>query len=347
MGLRREGSRMNLDYVKKDFLKDIGEASSLPTLYEVKAKYVGRKGVITAAFKEFKNLSPEERRERGRLLNELKEWIEWKIKEREREILEAEALRRELEGFVDFTLPGRRVKIGSLHPLNRVLREIIEIFSNMGFSLEEGPEIELDYYNFEALNIPKDHPARDMHDTFYITDNALLRTHTSPVQIRAMKKRKPPLRVISAGKVYRRDSDPTHSPMFHQVEGLLVDEDVKLADLKGVLSEFANRIFGGKRKIRFRPSYFPFTEPSVEVDVECVKCGGKDESCVVCKGTGWLEILGAGMVHPEVFKAVGYDSGKYVGFAFGLGVERITMLKYGIDDIRLFFENDLRFLQQF
>jgi len=338
---------MNLEDIKRDFLKELGEAYSLPSLYEVKAKYLGRKGIITNAFKELRELSPEERKERGRVLNQLKEWIEEKIGEKEREILEAEALKRELEGRVDFTLPGRRVKRGSLHPLNRVLREIIEIFSNMGFSLEEGPEIELDYYNFEALNIPKDHPARDMHDTFYITDNALLRTHTSPVQIRAMKKRKPPLRVISAGKVYRRDSDPTHSPMFHQVEGLLVDEDVKLADLKGVLSEFANRIFGGKRRIRFRPSYFPFTEPSVEVDVECVKCGGKDESCVVCKGMGWLEILGAGMVHPEVLKTVGYDSGRYVGFAFGLGVERIAMLKYGIDDIRLFYENDLRFLQQF
>jgi len=336
---------MNIESIRREFLKDVGEATSLPVLYEVKAKYLGRKGILTNLFKELKNLSVEERRERGRVLNDLKEWMEERIRKREGEILEAEALKKELEGKVDLTLPGRRVRIGNIHPLNRVLREIIEIFSSMGFSLEEGPEIELDYYNFEALNIPKDHPARDMHDTFYITDNALLRTHTSPVQIRAMRKRKPPLRVISAGKVYRRDSDPTHSPMFHQVEGLLVDEDVKLADLKGVLSEFANRIFGGKRRVRFRPSYFPFTEPSLEVDVECVRCGGK--GCQVCKGTGWLEILGAGMVHPEVFKAVGYDSGKYVGFAFGLGVERIAMLKYGIDDLRLFFDNDLRFLRQF
>ncbi|MCD6363598.1 MAG: phenylalanine--tRNA ligase subunit alpha [Synergistetes bacterium] len=336
---------MNIDEIRESFVRDIGEVSTLPALYEVKSRYIGRKGKISFLFKNLKGLPPERRKEEGRLLNELKGWIEERIREKEKEIRAAEAHRRELEGRIDFTLPGRRIRIGNIHPLNIVLREIIEIFSSMGFSLEEGPEVELDYYNFEALNIPKDHPARDMHDTFYITEGALLRTHTSPVQIRVMKEKKPPLRVISAGKVYRRDLDPTHSPMFHQVEGLLVDEDVKLADLKGVLSEFANRIFGGKRRTRFRPSYFPFTEPSLEVDVECVRCGG--EGCSVCKGTGWLEILGAGMVHPEVFKAVGYDSGKYVGFAFGLGVERITMLKYGIDDLRLFFENDLRFLRQF
>ncbi len=336
---------MDIDEIKRSFIKEIGEVSTLPALYEVKSRYIGRKGKVNALFKDLKELSPEQRREKGKLLNELKGWIEEKIREKEKEIRETEALRKELEGRIDFTLPGRRIKIGNIHPLNIVLKEIIDIFSSMGFSLEEGPEVELDYYNFEALNIPKDHPARDMHDTFYITEGTLLRTHTSPVQVRVMKKKKPPLRIISAGKVYRRDSDPTHSPMFHQVEGLLVDEDVKLADLKGVLSEFANRIFGGRRRTRFRPSYFPFTEPSLEVDVECVRCGGK--GCSVCKGTGWLEILGAGMVHPEVFKAVGYDSGKYVGFAFGLGVERITMLKYGIDDLRLFFENDLRFLRQF
>ncbi len=336
---------MDIDEIRRSFIKEIGEVSTLPALYEVKSRYIGRKGKVNSLFRDLKELSPEQRRERGKLLNELKGWIEEKIREKEKEIREAEALRRELEGRIDFTLPGRRIRIGNIHPLNIVLKEIIDIFSSMGFSLEEGPEAELDYYNFEALNIPKDHPARDMHDTFYITEGTLLRTHTSPVQIRVMKKKKPPLRIISAGKVYRRDSDPTHSPMFHQVEGLLVDEDVKLADLKGVLAEFANRIFGGRRRTRFRPSYFPFTEPSLEVDVECVRCGGK--GCSVCKGTGWLEILGAGMVHPEVFKAVGYDSGKYVGFAFGLGVERITMLKYGIDDLRLFFENDLRFLRQF
>ncbi len=336
---------MDIDEIRRSFIKEIGEVSTLPALYEVKSRYIGRKGKVNALFKDLKELSPEQRREKGKLLNELKGWIEEKIREKEKEIRETEALRKELEGRIDFTLPGRRIKIGNIHPLNIVLKEIIDIFSSMGFSLEEGPEVELDYYNFEALNIPKDHPARDMHDTFYITEGTLLRTHTSPVQVRVMKKKKPPLRIISAGKVYRRDSDPTHSPMFHQVEGLLVDEDVKLADLKGVLSEFANRIFGGRRRTRFRPSYFPFTEPSLEVDVECVRCGGK--GCSVCKGTGWLEILGAGMVHPEVFKAVGYDSGKYVGFAFGLGVERITMLKYGIDDLRLFFENDLRFLRQF
>ncbi|RME64224.1 MAG: phenylalanine--tRNA ligase subunit alpha, partial [Nitrospirae bacterium] len=250
----------------------------------------------------------------------------------------------------DVTVPGVFVPCGKAHPVHQVMDEIIDIFVAMGFEVEEGPEIELDYYNFEALNIPKDHPARDMQDTFYVsseksTAEVLLRTHTSPVQIRGMMKRTPPFRFIAPGKVYRRDADVSHTPMFHQVEGLMVGEDVSFAHLKGVLEFFIKRLFGPDTPVRFRPSYFPFTEPSAEVDIGCIICGGK--GCRVCKQTGWLEVLGSGMVHPNVFKAVGYDPDRVRGFAFGLGVERLTMLKFGIDDIRLFFENDIRFLSQF
>jgi phenylalanyl-tRNA synthetase alpha chain len=246
---------------------------------------------------------------------------------------------------VDVTLPGRRQPRGRIHPLNRVMAEVCDIFLYLGFEAVTGPEVELDWYNFEALNLPPDHPARDMQDTFYFNDQVLLRTHTSPMQIRTMEKRQPPVRIIAPGKVYRRDSDITHSPMFHQVEGLLVDKHVTFADLKGVLTAFVHQMFGPEVGVRFRPSYFPFTEPSAEVDIQCVMCGG--DGCRVCQATGWLEVLGSGMVHPAVFEAVGYDPEIYTGFAFGLGVERIAMLKYGIDDIRLFFENDLRFLRQF
>jgi phenylalanyl-tRNA synthetase alpha chain len=246
---------------------------------------------------------------------------------------------------IDVTLPGKYTPVGREHPINKVLREIEDIFVSMGFGIEEGPQVELDYYNFEALNVPKDHPARDMQDTFYITDDVLLRTHTSPVQIRTMEKQKPPLRFIAPGKVYRCDADISHTPMFHQVEGLMVDTDVSFSDLKGVLETFIHRMFSPETPVRFRPSFFPFTEPSAEVDIGCIFCEGK--GCQVCKGTGWLEILGAGMVNPRVFEMVGYNPEVYTGFAFGMGVERITMLKYGIDDIRLFFENDLRFLRQF
>ena len=246
---------------------------------------------------------------------------------------------------VDVTLPGRRLPRGRLHPLNRIMAEVCDIFLHLGFEAVEGPEVELDWYNFEALNLPPDHPARDMQDTFYFSDKVLLRTHTSPMQIRTMEVRQPPVRIIAPGKVYRRDSDITHSPMFHQVEGLLVDKGVTFADLKGVLTAFVHQMFGPEVGVRFRPSYFPFTEPSAEVDIECVMCGG--HGCRVCQATGWLEVLGSGMVHPAVFEAVGYDPETYTGFAFGLGIERIAMLKYGVDDIRLFFDNDLRFLRQF
>jgi len=246
---------------------------------------------------------------------------------------------------IDVTLPGRSVNCGRVHPVVQIRREICSVFSSFGFSIVEGPEIELDYYNFEALNIPKDHPARDMQDTFYIDENIVLRTHTSPVQIRVMEKIKPPLRILSPGKVYRRDSDVSHTPMFHQIEGLLVDKNVTFGDLKGILSAFLKKIFGSSTMLRFRPSFFPFTEPSAEVDICCVMCGGK--GCRVCGQSGWLEILGSGMVDPAVFRNVDYDPDEYSGFAFGLGLERIAMLKYGISDIRLFFENDIRFLKQF
>ncbi|HRZ87260.1 MAG TPA: phenylalanine--tRNA ligase subunit alpha, partial [bacterium] len=246
---------------------------------------------------------------------------------------------------VDVTLSGRRTVLGKRHPLNRVMEEVLGVFTRMGFAVREGPEIETEYYNFEALNIPKLHPARDMQDTFYVKDDLLLRTHTSPVQIRVMESMRPPLRVVAPGKVYRRDADVTHSPMFHQVEGFMVDEHITFADLKGVLTVFCRAMFGAETKVRFRPSFFPFTEPSAEVDISCVICSGK--GCRVCKSTGWLEILGSGMIHPEVFRHVKYDSEKYSGFAFGMGIERIAMLKYGVNDIRLFFENDVRFLEQF
>lgn len=332
------------DPLKQAFLKEIEEISSVHELINLKAKYIGKKGVITEKIKNLGKLSPEERREQGKILNEIKNFIEETIKNKEEELKQkeiAESLKKE---FIDITLPGKDFYFGGSHPVNKTLLEIIDIFKELGFTVEEGPEVELDYYNFEALNIPKNHPARDMQDTFYVSEDVVLRTHTSPVQVRVMEKKKPPLRFISPGKVYRCDSDVTHTPMFHQVEGLMVDEGLSFAHLKGVLVYFLQRLFG-KIPVRFRPSFFPFTEPSTEIDIGCIICGAK--GCRVCKGTGWLEVLGAGMVHPNVFKSAGYQEGQYTGFAFGMGVERLTMLKYGIDDIRLFFENDIRFLRQF
>jgi phenylalanyl-tRNA synthetase alpha chain len=290
-------------------------------------------------------LPETERREIGRRANQLKEELEAKIDEvllqiRERE--KKESLERER---IDVTLPGRRLLSGRRHPITQTLDEMVAIFSRIGFEVVEGPEVELDYYNFEALNIPKGHPAREMQATFFISDEVVLRTHTSPVEVRTMEKQRPPVRIISPGAVYRRDSDPTHSPMFHQVEGLLVDKGITFADLKGVLTFFVHQMFGEKTRLRFRPSFFPFTEPSAEVDIECFICGGK--GCGVCSGTGWLEILGSGMTDPAVFGFVDYDPNEVSGFAFGMGVERIAMLKFGINDIRLFFNNDMRFLKQF
>ena len=292
-----------------------------------------------------RELAPEDRPAFGRMVNELKSLVERLLEDKEKELKELEKLKKLESERVDITLPGRLPAIGGVHPITLVMEEIVDVFRSMGFQVAEGPEVEDDYHNFEALNIPPDHPARDMQDTFYIKEGILLRTHTSPVQIRVMTKYPLPIRIIAPGKVYRRDFDVSHTPMFHQVEGLLVDRDVTFAELKGTLEEFARRIFGEGTKVRFRPSYFPFTEPSAEMDIGCVICGG--EGCRVCKGTGWLEILGCGMVDPEVFRSVGYDVSQVTGYAFGLGVERIAMLKFGIDDIRLFFENDLRFLRQF
>jgi phenylalanyl-tRNA synthetase alpha chain len=324
-------------------LQEIHAASSPEDLDLLRVKYLGRKGALTLILRGLGKLDPEVRRTVGQEANRAKVALEEVLEQALRAL--KEAARRAANSFVDVTLPGRRIPLGRLHPLNQIMAEVCDIFLHLGFEAVEGPEVELDWYNFEALNLPPDHPARDMQDTFYFNEKVLLRTHTSPMQIRTMEKRRPPVRIIAPGKVYRRDSDITHSPMFHQVEGLLVDKGVTFADLKGVLTAFVHQMFGPEVGVRFRPSYFPFTEPSAEVDIECVICRG--EGCRVCKTTGWLEVLGSGMVHPAVFEAVGYDPETYTGFAFGLGIERIAMLKYGIDDIRLFFENDLRFLRQF
>jgi phenylalanyl-tRNA synthetase alpha chain len=326
-----------------EVLQEIQGASNPHDLDLLRVKYLGRKGALTTILRGLGSLAPEERRRIGQEANRAKEVLEAALDEA-LSALKA-AARRAAAPSVDVTLPGRRLPRGRLHPLNQTMAEVCDIFLHLGFEAVEGPEVELDWYNFEALNLPPDHPARDMQDTFYFNDQVLLRTHTSPMQIRTMEQRQPPVRIIAPGKVYRRDSDITHSPMFHQVEGLLVDKGVTFADLKGVLTAFVHQMFGPEVGVRFRPSYFPFTEPSAEVDIECVMCGG--HGCRVCQATGWLEVLGSGMVHPAVFEAVGYDPETNTGFAFGLGIERIAMLKYGVDDIRLFFDNDLRFLRQF
>ncbi|MCI0482521.1 MAG: phenylalanine--tRNA ligase subunit alpha [Candidatus Dadabacteria bacterium] len=334
-----------LEDVKKQAEAELNSVNDEISLQNLKAKFVGRKGVITDILKGMKDIPDSDRPRMGKLINETKTFVEDLI-ERRLDALREEKKRRSLyEEKIDVTLPGRGMPIGARHPITQVMEEITAIFERMGFEVAEGPEVETDYYNFEALNIPKNHPARDMQDTFYVSDEIVLRTHTSPVQIRVMEKRKPPVKVIAPGKVYRCDSDISHTPMFHQIEGLLVDEGVTFGDLKGVLTEFVRIVFGEGVGVRFRPSFFPFTEPSAEVDIACLICGGK--GCRVCKNTGWLEILGCGMVDPEVFKSVGYDPDKYSGFAFGMGIERIAMLKFGINDIRLFFENDIRFLRQF
>ncbi|MBI3988366.1 MAG: phenylalanine--tRNA ligase subunit alpha [candidate division NC10 bacterium] len=331
--------------IEAEALQAIEAAESLEALEEVKVRTLGRKGALTGVLRNLGDLPSEIRPEIGRFANLVKGTLEHALAECRKALEERLVQALLVKERLDPTLPGHSPTFGSLHPLTQVLDEILEIFQHLGFKVVEGPEVELDYYNFEALNMPKDHPARDMQDTFYVTDEVLLRTHTSPVQIRVMELKAPPIQIVVPGKVYRRDADISHSPMFHQVEGLLVDEGVTFADLKGTLQVFAERLFGKQVRLRFRPSFFPFTEPSAEVDVLCIICGGT--GCRVCKGSGWLEILGAGMVDPDLFKRVGYDAERYTGFAFGMGVERITMLKFGIDDIRLFFDNDLRFLKQF
>jgi phenylalanyl-tRNA synthetase alpha chain len=334
-----------LDRLQNEVLISLSQASTEKEISEVRVKYLGKKGSITQVLKSLGRLPESERREIGQRANQLKQNTETRIEEalsRIREKDRREALEREK---IDVTLPGRRIPVGKRHPLTQILDAIIDIFSRLGFEVVEGPEVELDYYNFEALNIPKGHPAREMQATFFISDDVVLRTHTSPVQARTMEEKRPPVRVISPGAVYRCDSDPSHSPMFHQVEGLLVDKGVTFADLKGVLTAFVHQMFGKETKLRFRPSFFPFTEPSAEIDIECFICGGK--GCGICSNTGWLEILGSGMVDPAVYKFVNYDPEEVTGFAFGMGIERIAMLKFGINDIRLFFTNDLRFLRQF
>ena len=315
-------------------------------LSEIRVKYLGKKGELTAVLRSMGPLSPEERPAFGQRANEVRAQIEAEIERRQTEMKSAmrdRALRAEK---LDVTVPGEDVPFGHIHPLSRVQHEIEDIFIGMGYSIAEGPEVELDYYNFQALNIPPEHPARDTQDTFYITDNVLLRSQTSPVQVHVMEKERPPIRILSPGRVYRSDAvDATHSPLFHQIEGLVVDRGVTMGDLKGTLAMFARRMFGSDTKIRFRPHHFPFTEPSAEVDVSCFACGGK--GCRFCKGEGWIEILGAGMVHPNVLSGCSIDPEEYSGFAFGLGVERVALLKYHIDDMRLLYENDVRFLGQF
>lgn len=322
-----------------------GEVGSELDLQQVRARFLGKKGELTALMKGMGSLPAEQRPLIGALANDVKDRLEMLFNARLEELRATELQRRLTAERIDVTLPGRRLRRGSKHPITQVTEEIVGIFASLGFGVAEGPEVERDFYNFEALNIPRDHPARDMQDTFYVSDDVVLRTHTSPVQVRTMLNQAPPVRVVAPGTVYRRDSDITHSPMFHQIEGFLVDRKVTFGDLKGMLTTFINEYFGTGTGVRFRPSFFPFTEPSAEVDIQCVICGGG--GCRVCKNSGWLEILGSGMIDPEVFKAVGYDPEIYTGFAFGMGIERIAMLKYGVNDLRLFFENDLRFLKQF
>ncbi|QAR33845.1 phenylalanine--tRNA ligase subunit alpha [Geovibrio thiophilus] len=325
---------------------EIAQAGSLDALYQVKVKYLGKNGLISNLNRQLKDISShEDKKEAGMKIGSLRADFEALHDAKELELKGAEKNAKLTGESLDITLPGLPFTAGSIHPVTKVFDEIVDIFSAMGFEVAIGPEVEHDFYNFEALNIPKEHPARDMQDTFYITDEILMRTHTSPVQVRTMLKNKPPVKIIAPGKVYRCDSDITHTPMFHQVEGLLVDERTTFGDLKGILTVFIQKMFGDNVPVRFRPSFFPFTEPSAEVDMGCVICGSK--GCRVCKQTGWLEILGCGMVDPAVFKHVDYDAEKYRGFAFGMGIERIAMLKYGIDDLRLFFENHLKFLKQF
>ncbi|MCX7857663.1 MAG: phenylalanine--tRNA ligase subunit alpha [Deltaproteobacteria bacterium] len=336
---------MELDEILGQIERELEAIKDENDLANVKIRLLGRKGLFSSLFENMKNIPQESRKEFGKRLNLLKVETEERIKKLEIDFEEKRKRKKEGASKIDITLPGKIPLVGKKHPITITFEEIIRIFTSLGFEVTEGPEVELDYYNFEALNIPKDHPARDMQDTFYIKEDVVLRTHTSPVQIRTMEAKKPPIRVIAPGAVYRCDQDISHTPMFHQVEGLMVDKNVRFSDLKGILTVFAREMFGEDVAVRFRPSYFPFTEPSAEVDIGCVICEGK--GCRVCKDTGWLEILGSGMVHPQVLRNVGYDPEEVTGFAFGMGVERIAMIKFGIDDIRQFYYNDLRFLSQF
>jgi phenylalanyl-tRNA synthetase alpha chain len=336
-----------LKEIGKNAQAEIAGANTLDELKQIQVQYLGKKGEITSVLRGMGQLPPEERPVVGGVANEIRDELTELFGAREGELKESARKKSMAAEKIDVTLPGRPQELGQLHPLTRVMEEMAEIFLGLGFTIAEGPEIETDYYNFEALNIPKEHPAREMQDSFYITPELLLRTHTSPVQIRTMEKVAPevPVRIIAPGKVYRRDDDATHSPMFHQVEGLVIDRGISLSDLKGTLLLFAQQMFGPKQQVRLRPSFFPFTEPSAEVDISCVICAG--QGCRTCKGSGWIEILGSGMVHPRVLEMSGYDPEEHTGYAFGMGVERIAMLKYGVDDLRLFFLNDVRMLRQF
>jgi phenylalanyl-tRNA synthetase alpha chain len=341
----QEGLQQELARMLTEADAQLQAAADVAAVEALRVHYLGKKGALTDQLKHLGGLPPEQRPLFGKLVNDAKETLTAALAAR-RAALEAQAQAHRLGAEkIDVTLPGRGLHTGGLHPITRTLERLETLFTRMGFDVADGPEVEDDYHNFEALNIPPNHPSRAMHDTFYFDAHRLLRTHTSPVQIRYMEHAQPPLRVIAAGRVYRCDSDVTHTPMFHQIEGLMVDEGVSFADLKGVLGDFLEQFFEQKLKLRLRPSYFPFTEPSAEVDISCVICGA--EGCRVCKHTGWLEVLGCGMVHPEVFRHVGIDSERWTGFAFGLGVERLAMLRYGVNDLRLFYENDLRFLRQF
>ena len=335
----------NLDTLVSQALEAIQQAVDVNALEQLRVQYLGKKGELTQVMKTLGNIPAEERPRVGAMVNEAKERVQTVLNARRTE-METQAMNARLAAErVDVTLPGRGQTSGGLHPVTRTMERIEEFFSRVGYAVAEGPEVEDDYHNFEALNIPGHHPAREMHDTFYFNANTLLRTHTSPVQVRTMESQKPPIRIVCPGRVYRCDSDLTHSPMFHQVEGLLVDREVSFADLRGTIAEFLQVFFEKDLKVRFRPSFFPFTEPSAEVDIQCVMCNGS--GCRVCKQTGWLEVMGCGMVHPNVFRSSGIDPEQYQGFAFGMGVERLAMLRYGVNDLRLFFDNDLRFLAQF
>lgn len=336
---------MDIEQIGADALNELKKASTLEELDQVRIKYLGRKGLITNFLKNLANLPLEDRKRVGQIANQIKQDFNIHLENKKSELIRQQEL-GETKTQYDLTLPGRRVWVGNLHPLTKVLNEIVDIFVGMGFEEKLGPEIETEWYNYTALNFPENHPARDQIACFYLSDNLLLRSHTSPVQIRVMEQQKPPIRIIAPGRVFRPDDfDASHSPVFHQVEGLYVDENVTFAELKGTLEIFCQHMFGDRVKVRFTPSYFPFTEPSAEVSISCVICNAK--GCQTCKNSGWLEILGSGMVHPAVFENVGIDPEKYTGFAFGLGVERIAMIKYRINDIRLFYENDVRFLKQF
>ena len=335
----------NLDALKQQALAEIEQAKELSVLEDIRVAYLGKKGHVTGFLKSLANLSVEEKPKAGALINVVKQELQNAISNAREQLQQAEIQKKLASETIDVTLPGRGMASGGLHPVTKTIERITAFFADLGFESVEGPEIEDDYHNFEALNIPAHHPARAMHDTFYINPHTVLRTHTSPVQVRVMESTEPPIRMICPGRVYRCDSDLTHTPMFHQVEGLLIDRDVSFADLKGVVRDFLKVFFEKELGVRFRPSYFPFTEPSAEVDIQCVICEGK--GCRVCSHTGWLEVMGCGMVHPNVFKYSNIDTEKYTGFAFGMGVERLAMLRYGVNDLRLFFESDLRFLQQF